>query len=73
MAVNTLIIENNWLNGGSKSSQLCYQLFDNIENPIFPIRSIISNVKKAEKYLPLHYGYKGVVETNVFLLQFFSK
>ena len=27
---------------------------------------MISNVKKAEKYLPLNYDYKGVVKTNVF-------
>ena len=39
---------------------------NNIENPIIPIRSMISNAKKAEKYLPLNYGYKGVVKTNVF-------
>ena len=67
MAVNTPIIEDNWLNEGSKSSQLWHQcLSDNIENPIIPIRSMISNAKKAEKYLPLNYGYKGVVKTNVF-------
>ena len=27
---------------------------------------MISNVKKAEKYLPPNYDYKGVVKTNVF-------
>ena len=39
---------------------------NNIERSIIPIRSMISNAKKAEKYLPLNYGYKGVVKTNVF-------
>ena len=35
MAVNTPIVENNWWNYGSKSSQFRHQcLFDNIENPI---------------------------------------
>ena len=42
---------------------------DNIENPLIPIRTMILNVKEAEKYLPLNYGYKGVVKTNVFCIR----
>ena len=39
---------------------------NNIENPIIPIRSMISNAEKAEKYLPLNYDYTRLVKLNVY-------
>ena len=38
---------------------------DNIENPIIPIRSMVSNVEKSEKYLPLNYDYTRLVKLSV--------
>ena len=39
---------------------------NNIENPIIPIRSMISNAEKAEKLLPLNYDYTRLVKLNVY-------
>ena len=46
---------------------------DNIENPIIPIRSMISNAEKAEKYLPLNYDYTRLVKLNVYCYNSFSQ
>ena len=67
MVVTTPIIENNWLDKGSKEFSIITSMFsDNIENPIIPIRSMISNAEKAEKYLPLNYDYTRLVKLNVY-------
>ena len=39
---------------------------DNIENHTIPVRSMIPDVRKVEKYLPLNCDYTRLVKINVY-------
>ena len=47
-----------------------FNVSHNVENHIIPVRSMISNVGKVEKYPPLNCGHTRLIQINVYCYNF---